>query len=57
MAKHTQPKSAKVPVETDNISSSIIQLAHDAIMVVDKDQNIILFNQGAEKIFGYKASK
>ncbi len=57
MAKRTQPKSAKAPVETDNISSAIIQLANDAIIVVDEDQNIFLFNQGAEQTFGYKASE
>lgn len=57
MEKRTKRKSAKVAVETDNISSSIVQLVHDAIMVVDEDQNIILFNQGAEQTFGYKASE
>ncbi len=54
MAKHTKSKSANVPAETDNISSSIIQLVHDAIVVVDEDQNIALFNQGAEQTFGNK---
>lgn len=57
MAKRTRPKSAKVQVEADNISSTIIQLVHDAIIAVDEDQKIILFNQGAEKTFGYKASE
>ncbi|MEK6752792.1 MAG: PAS domain S-box protein [Chloroflexota bacterium] len=57
MEKHTKSKSANVPVETDNFSSSIIQLVHDAIIVMDEDQNIILFNQGAEKTFGYIASE
>ncbi len=57
MEKRTKRKSANVPVEPDNFSSSIIQLVHDAIIVVDEDQNIILFNQGAEKTFGYIASE
>jgi len=57
MLKRTQRKSAKAPVEADNISSAIIQLVHDAIIAVDEDQNIFLFNQGAEQTFGYNASE
>lgn len=57
MGKYIKRKSANVHVEPDNFSSSIIQLVHDAIIVVDEDQNIILFNQGAEQTFGYNASE
>ena len=57
MQKPAKRKSASVSVEIDNISSSIIQLVHDAIIVLDEDQNIFLFNQGAEQTFGYKASE
>lgn len=57
MEKPTKRKSAKAPVEAENISSSIIQLVHDAIIVIDEDQSIFLFNQGAEQTFGYKASE
>ncbi|HWV99425.1 MAG TPA: GAF domain-containing protein [Candidatus Acidoferrum sp.] len=35
----------------------ILEIADDAIISVDSDQRVLLFNQGAEKVFGYAATE
>ncbi|MEC4818400.1 MAG: response regulator, partial [Scytonema sp. PMC 1069.18] len=37
--------------------AGIVSIADDAIICINSNQNITLFNQGAEKIFGYSADE
>jgi two-component system, cell cycle sensor histidine kinase and response regulator CckA len=41
-------------IEARNFLESIIEKAGDAITVVDREGNIIYWNEGAEKIYGYR---
>lgn len=42
---------------TSTLASEILAIAEDAVISVDSDQNILYFNRGAEKIFGYGADE
>ncbi|MBI1258880.1 MAG: PAS domain S-box protein [Chloroflexi bacterium] len=43
--------------KSDARVAAILRMAADAIITVDEERQIIVFNQGAETIFGYKADQ
>jgi PAS domain S-box-containing protein len=40
---------------SESLLSRILDIADDAIICIDQDQKVIMFNQGAERMFGYAA--
>jgi PAS domain S-box-containing protein len=48
------PLRSQLPAD---FGAAIVSIAADAIISVDEDQRIVLFNQGAEQIFGYTADE
>jgi len=45
------------PSLAEQYVAAIVQNADDAIISVDRRQSILLFNQGAERMFGYSAKE
>jgi PAS domain S-box-containing protein len=48
---------SRLPLPASSLLAQVIDLAEDAIISIGLDQRILLFNKGAEKIFGYAASE
>lgn len=49
-----QQSAWRLPPE---LAAAIVDLAEDAIISVDENQRLVLFNLGAERIFGYSAGE
>lgn len=52
-----RPAQRQNYLPSDGLLSRILDIADDAIISIDGEQRIVVFNQGAEKIFGYSASE
>ena len=54
----SHPKQAEIALQLSQARfAGIVEIAGDAIISVDADQKIILFNQSAERIFGWSAAE
>ena len=43
------------PHNSGALLTLLLKIADDAVIVADADQQVVLFNEGAERIFGYPA--
>lgn len=58
MSRKVRPRSVEATTApTSALLADIVAIAADAIICVDHQQHIILFNEGAEKIFGWTAEE
>ena len=46
-----------IPTRSLALLDAIVQIASDGIISIDENQRILLFNSGAEEIFGYRADE
>ncbi len=56
MKKKIKKISSPLISEQGSLFFNIVNLANEAVVVLDEQQNIVFFNQGAERIFGYPAA-
>lgn len=52
-----QPPAGDPPAVSPDALARLVDLAEDAIISVDADHRIVLFNRGAERTFGYLADE
>lgn len=50
-------KSERDALDGKDILSILLDISHSAVIAIDQDQKILLFNQGARRIFGYEPSE
>lgn len=50
-------RTGTLPVRSPALLDAIVQIASDGIVSIDEEQRILLFNSGAEEIFGYTAEE
>ncbi|MCC6572556.1 MAG: PAS domain S-box protein [Planctomycetes bacterium] len=45
------------PSQLERLGGLIVELSNDAIVVIDEDHRVVVFNAGAERMYGYKAAE
>lgn len=53
----SEPSQILALAASSSLLAQVIDLAEDAIISIGEDQRIVLFNQGAERVFGYSAKE
>ncbi len=57
MSKHSTSQKAGGKTVGKAFFAKALQIAHDGVIALDETQNVLFFNDGAERIFGYTASE